>query len=639
MTTVAMENAQFEKCAVAAKYEYFSKLEKIKIGTWQLDEAEVPISAITGMSNSTDGKSDKSIELSMESLSGSPKPSVFETVIMGTLKCHNTIENYKAVNWTEVLHTEGDKKWQLIKSGEWLEDPNALFSFKIECFADIKVHKFYWKVCNPMLFPTSLVQRNGDIKKATSLLTMEEGEKLEKRDLKCPVFAMKEGNPIMLSELNPTDSTDISLGKILIVVYDPCSSSTRQGWTVRNVIFALCYHFKIKTVSILGLRSILSSSLVLNYHCQIPDEPEATWIRMAGSLQQQETDLSRFMDDKLLAEESAKLNLSLMKWRMVPDLPLDSIAKKKCLLVGSGTLGCGVARNLMKWGIFDITFIDRGIVSFSNPVRQNLFTHADAVARTNKAVAAAAACKLIYPLAKTKAVDMAVPMPGHPVSDKQKDEIAENIDKFDRLVAQHDAVFLLTDSREARWLPTMVATRHNKIAINSALGFDNYVAMRHGSTAKHPNNNNRVSCYFCQDITEPTDTLKDRTLDQQCTVTRPGISDIAAANAVELFISTITHHHGYEANQAESGMLGSCPHQVRGSMQDFVQRPIYGMNYDACIGCSPKIISEYEKRGSEFVIEVLRDPTVLPKLTGLQESLDAVRDADFEMPSDCSEED
>jgi len=57
--------------------------------------------------------------------------------------------------------------------------------------------------------------------------------------------------------------------------------------------------------------------------------------------------LSSTMDPTKLAEAAADLNLKLMKWRLVPDLDLDVIAKTKCLLLGSGTLGCNVARSLL----------------------------------------------------------------------------------------------------------------------------------------------------------------------------------------------------------------------------------------------------------------------------------------------------
>merc|ERR1719427_1941262 len=66
-----------------------------------------------------------------------------------------------------------------------------------------------------------------------------------------------------------------------------------------------------------------------------------------------------------------------MKWRLVPDLNLDCVATSKFLLLGSGTLGCGVARCLLGWGARNITFVDNAKVSYSNPVRQSLFEFSD----------------------------------------------------------------------------------------------------------------------------------------------------------------------------------------------------------------------------------------------------------------------
>lgn len=103
------------------------------------------------------------------------------------------------------------------------------------------------------------------------------------------------------------------------------------------------------------------------------------------------------MDPEKLAETSVNLNLKLMRWRIVPELNLDAIAETKCLLLGAGTLGCSVARNLLSWGVNWVTFVDYGNVSYSNPVRQNLFKHEDAQFSRPKASTAAKRLLEIYP--------------------------------------------------------------------------------------------------------------------------------------------------------------------------------------------------------------------------------------------------
>ena len=57
--------------------------------------------------------------------------------------------------------------------------------------------------------------------------------------------------------------------------------------------------------------------------------------------------------------QSVDINLQLMKWRSMPSLALDELFGTKCLLLGSGTLGCAVGRSLLGWGIKIITFLVR----------------------------------------------------------------------------------------------------------------------------------------------------------------------------------------------------------------------------------------------------------------------------------------
>lgn len=81
------------------------------------------------------------------------------------------------------------------------------------------------------------------------------------------------------------------------------------------------------------------------------------------------------------------------------------------------------------------------------------------------------------------------------------EQAAADYAKLEQLLRDHDAIFLLMDSRESRWLPTVMAAALDKIVITAALGFDGYVVMRHGSALQSP----RLGCYFCNDVVTPTD--------------------------------------------------------------------------------------------------------------------------------------
>jgi len=60
-----------------------------------------------------------------------------------------------------------------------------------------------------------------------------------------------------------------------------------------------------------------------------------------------QVNLSSSMNPVHLAETAVGLNLKLMKWRLAPEIDLETIEQTRCLLLGAGTLGCNVARCLM----------------------------------------------------------------------------------------------------------------------------------------------------------------------------------------------------------------------------------------------------------------------------------------------------
>lgn len=114
-------------------------------------------------------------------------------------------------------------------------------------------------------------------------------------------------------------------------------------------------------------------SLDNSFYCEVVLKAEAQissdsgWGLQQG--QEMKINLKDQLDTKKLVENAADLNLKLMKWRQAPGLELDILQKTSCLLLGSGSLGCQVARNLVSWGYRKITFVDAGKVSYSNPVR------------------------------------------------------------------------------------------------------------------------------------------------------------------------------------------------------------------------------------------------------------------------------
>src|SRR5690242_2528052 len=104
----------------------------------------------------------------------------------------------------------------------------------------------------------------------------------------------------------------------------------------------------------------------------------------------------------------------------------------------------------------------------------------------------------IFPDLNAIRISLTIPMPGHIVKGATAvAECSETLKSLEKLIQEHDIIFLLLDSREARWLPTLLATKHRKFTITTALGFDNFVVMRHGVPVEQPaDNTQRLGCYF-----------------------------------------------------------------------------------------------------------------------------------------------
>jgi len=271
--------------------------------------------------------------------------------------------------------------------------------------------------------------------------------------------------------------------------------------------------------------------------------------------------------------------------------------------------------------------VDSGTVSYSNPVRQSLFTFEDSSQKVDKAKAAAEAIRLIAPSVEANYAKFSIPMPGHHIDKESADE---SVKQLENLIESHDVVYLLMDTRESRWLPTVIAKSKNKLVINCALGFDTYMVMRHGIRLKDQCVSDPKSglikclgCYFCNDVVAPANSTTDRTLDQQCTVSRPGLSLIASALAVELMVSVLQHENGaavpawLKESESEESCLGRIPHQIRGFLGQYHTILPTTQAFPQCTACSEKVLEKYEN-DPNFLLEVFNSPSeFLEDLTGL----------------------
>jgi ubiquitin-like modifier-activating enzyme ATG7 len=436
---------------------------------------------------------------------------------------------------------------------------------------------------------------------------------------------------------------------------DPSTYAENPGWQLRNLLVLIRQLWRLTDVQILcyrdtHLRRDQANSLILHLRTdsagpepqyspggsrKAPPLPKVTgWERTeSGMLTSRTVDLAAYMDPTRLADQAVDLNLKLIKWRIAPNINLDVIKDMKCLLLGAGTLGSYVSRNLMGWGVRKITFVDNATVSFSNPVRQPLFNFKDCLnGGAKKALRAAEMLEEIYPGVEALGHVMSVPMAGHPILDEES--VRADFFKLRDLIEEHDVIFLLLDTRESRWLPTVMGKAAGKIVMNAALGFDSFVVMRHGLPARGEEET-ELGCYFCNDVVAPADSIKDATLDQQCTVTRPGIAPIASAMLVELLVSILQHPLRARApHTADSRTrsvnnpfddaafvhpLGGLPHQVRGFLGNWNNLSIEGRPYEHCSACSRAIVDKYKKEGWRFVKRAINEKGWVEEVSGLAE--------------------
>ncbi|KAH9057485.1 hypothetical protein EDB87DRAFT_1751384 [Lactarius vividus] len=644
-----MTVVQFAQFSSLVQPTFWHELSRVKLEVLRLSDDSVPLTAtysagrtIKDRNTGQDVPLGCNISVGGESLSEDYSPPPSSITARGVLKNYNTIEEFKNADKRALFNKLSDEIWDSIIQNH---DVAALTRFLLITFADLKKYKFYYWFAFPAFAAQPLWEIDDDWTSPEACLSQDQLASLAKQlsPTPLPFFLVRpsqNNNTVETAPVNEfsTFFADVPQQSQTIGFLDPSAQASAPGWPLRNLLAYLraVHPEATQTIRVLCWRGDAASSRfgVLRGGPAGADKPSAVgWEKnVQGKLGARVADLAPMMDPKRLADQAVDLNLKLMRWRILPSLDLDKIAQTRCLLLGAGTLGCYVARTLMGWGIRKITLVDSGRVAFSNPVRQPLFEFDDCTdGGKPKAEAAAARLRKIFPGVDAEGVTLSIPMPGHPIPPGSEEQTKRDVKVLEDLFDAHDAVFLLMDSRESRWLPTVLGAAKGKIVLNAALGFDSYLVMRHGARGNPADGSRRLGCYYCNDIVAPADSLTDRTLDQMCTVTRPGLAPIASATAVELLVSLLQHPSGVQApapppgqdpqqlQEADQGgsVLGLVPHQLRGFLAQFRSMTIVGAAYDRCTGCSETVLKAYETQGFAMMLRAFNETGFLEALTGL----------------------
>ncbi|KAL2260621.1 hypothetical protein VTK26DRAFT_5312 [Humicola hyalothermophila] len=653
---------------------FYSALFSSKLDHDKLDDSARPVMGLYAPHPQADPSSSTRMQILGTALTSTDVPAGMSRA-KGYIKNVNTIEEFKNTDKTAMITDAGRQIWEAIKDGTIYSVPSLLSSFVILSFADLKKYKFTYWFAFPALHSDPPWKQTGpvgrmDSKESTALVeAVGTWRYVVSNEAEHGFFLAKK---VRIDDGKPRPLTDETLFEIgyqweigslrdfetgffnnvdeadrYVAFLDPSNYAESPSWPLRNLLVLIRERFKLDRVQILCYRDtqarrhearsiILPLAMDKTGDKDLSKMPSVTgWERDgAGKLRPRVANLAEHMDPTRLADQAVDLNLKLMKWRLAPNLDLNVIKDTRCLLLGAGTLGCYVSQSLMGWGVRKITFIDYGNVSFSNPARQPLFQFQDCLnGGRPKALRAAEALKEMCPGVEAEGHVLTVPMLGHPVLDEARTRA--HFDKLQELVNSHDAIFLLMDSRESRWLPTVMGKAANKIVMNAALGFDSYVVMRHGAEPED-GSQSTLGCYFCNDIVVAADSMKDQTLDQQCTVTRPGIAPIASAMLVELLTSVLQHpqkHRAPAPAPQPSGSpssadydrdppdhpLGTVPHQIRGFLAAWRNMIIHGRSFPQCSACSRPVVDAYRAEGWEFVKKALNSREYVAELSGLAE--------------------
>ncbi|KAJ9080456.1 Autophagy protein 7 [Entomophthora muscae] len=336
-------------------------------------------------------------------------------VIPGTLILYNKEEEMISADRKAIFAKYTEQLLEQMRSDEVLRNPGLFSHFILLCFPDVKKYKFRYWFGAPALYaqdqPHQLARSPGQTlayQTVADAFSSEEintlGTKVQqliKDTSECGHIANQCGGFFLVRRLQPgvtaNECVEVALlsewddffkgSDVYIGFLDPSPSAEILGWPIRNLLYYASRFKGLETVKIIaihqhvGVLDLFANSKVMEISLGKSESVPVTvgWEPGVGTtkLSSRVIDVSGTLDPLQRASAAVNLNLQLMRWRAEPAIDLPTIANARCLILGAGTLGSYVSRSLLAWGVSDISFVDNGRVSFSNPVRQPLYEFAD----------------------------------------------------------------------------------------------------------------------------------------------------------------------------------------------------------------------------------------------------------------------
>ncbi|RCN48058.1 ubiquitin--protein ligase, partial [Ancylostoma caninum] len=307
-----MLQAEFVPFSTFIDTTFWAELNRRKLHEWRLDETPRYISGSFSLFETVG-------ECCWLSLGHESFQQSGANVCNGQLLLFNTLENFKGLDRKRLLRVEAQKIWDLIVSGEWLQYPDRLSTFIFTVYADLKKYQYYYWNCFPTLcFPSNIRQEVVPID--------VDGKPIHFYDeQKAHVFLLdSDGNCCPLRKL-----VEVSDPNEMKVVYaDPSPVRGRAGWPLRNLVAAVAYlkpsWNRCSFISLRGGNHLEEFKISWEPSTVSDFPPTVGWERThEGRMVPQFADMRKQFDPKKLMEQSVGLNLSLIKWRLVPEMRLE----------------------------------------------------------------------------------------------------------------------------------------------------------------------------------------------------------------------------------------------------------------------------------------------------------------------------